>query len=131
MKPHAVKRTRARLLSLDELADLTRLPAVRIQGFVNRGLYRGLRRAGKFHPLTLPVTEVMLEVGHYLDTGALTRDEALHLLGSMRPSVRQAFGLAILGRPVNLDVKFKSGKTVRFQGAARAAKLFEQLVLAS
>jgi hypothetical protein len=119
------------MLTIGELTTLSRLNLESVQRFVARGLYKGLRRRGRFHPAALPLTEVAVEIGGLFGQGSLSRQESADVLASVKPHVTEAWLLALAGRPVDIRVTIDGEKTVRLHGVHRAATAFEQFVLAA
>jgi len=117
------------MLTIGELTTLSRLNLESVQRFVARGLYKGLRRRGKFYPAVLPLTEVAVEIGGLFGQGSLSRQEGADVLASVKPHITRAWLLALAGQPVDIEITI-DGKTVRLRGAHRAATAFEQFVLA-
>jgi hypothetical protein len=116
------------MLSAGELAAMTRLTPEHIAQFDKLGIYKGLHRRGRYLPLALAVTDVMVEIGYLVDTGAITEAQgrSLAVLKTLRKDIEKAFAMRLVGLKSHLTVRW--GKTaVNLFGHGDAARSFEQL----
>jgi len=118
------------MLTTGELATLTRLSPEIIRAYADKGLYRGLRRRGKYYPNALPMTEVAVELGGLTMQGSITREECRDIVGPLRPRVIDAWLLSLAGKPVTIEITVNDTKHLRLHGALRAAEMFQTFVLA-
>lgn len=118
------------ILSVEDLAQVAKLPTRTIRRYARMGWFRGLRRGGWYDPSALAVAEMLTEVAVLWYKGDLTEDEARATSFALRSKVLEAWALARAGRPHSLDVSLSTGKSLSFAGTIRAAEAFERFTAA-